>query len=139
MSAADSERRVSAAYRLKHDLGKAIRWNAPRERESSPAELRARLERDLLAARDGPNGPLSAVEVFDGWMAQESGHFRRGTAAGDRLARIAAAVDFLRDRLPRLGELDSGELGEVDDAAIVVAEESRALWRDVMSESARPS
>ena len=51
----------AAAFRLKHDLGKAVRWNAPAVREADTETLRRRLGRDLLETRVGTDGrPRSA-------------------------------------------------------------------------------
>ena len=44
-------RRKTAAFRLKHDVGKALRWSAPEERETDAVALRARLAADLYEAR----------------------------------------------------------------------------------------
>lgn len=133
MALPDHERLASAAFRLKHDLGKAVRWSAPGSRETDPEELRARLGRDLLATRVGPSGSRSAVEIFDAWMSADGGLFLTRPADAPRLARISSAIDVLRERLPRLSELGFEELSLLDDAALVLQEESRALWRDVAS------
>ena len=45
IASVNREPMTSAAFRLKHDLGKAVRWNAPVRRETSPDDLRRRLAR----------------------------------------------------------------------------------------------
>ena len=115
----------SAAFRLKHDLGKAVRWNAPARREKDPESLRRRLGRDLLETRVGPDGrPRSAVEVYEGWLSREGTLF-----AAAQLSAISEAVDAIRRRLPRLTELGWNDLVALDDASLRIQEEARALWR----------
>lgn len=133
----DRDALASAAFRLKHDLGKAVRWNAPIWRETSPDELRRRLGRDLLETRVGPDGVTrSAVQIFDAWLSAEGVRFRSDPELGARVARISAAVDVLRSRLSRLSELPWDELVALDDSSVVISEEARALWRETMSSSA---
>ena len=66
-------RRKTAAFRLKHDVGKALRWSAPEEREADPAALRARVlepaasaEPELLSAGTAPpsSGPLQGEDRY---------------------------------------------------------------------------
>ena len=124
----DREPIASAAFRLKHDLGKAVRWNAPARRETSPDDLRRRLMRDLIETRVGADGRVrSAVEIFDAWLSAE------GSAFASRIGRLSSAVDILRPRLSRLNELSWDELVALDEATLVISEESRALWREAIS------
>jgi hypothetical protein len=119
----------AAAFRLKHDLGKAVRWNAPAVREADTETLRRRLGRDLLETRVGPDGrPRSAVEVYEAWLAREGTLF-----AGDRLSAMSEAIDAIRRRLPRLAELGRNDLVALDDASLRIQEEARALWRDTVA------
>jgi hypothetical protein len=119
----------AAAFRLKHDLGKAVRWNAPSVREADPEELRRRLGRDLLETRVGPEGRTwSAVEVYEGWLSREGTFF-----ATSRLAAMSEAIDAIRRRLPRLAELGWKDLVALDDASLRIQEEARALWRDAVA------
>jgi hypothetical protein len=118
----------AAAFRLKHDLGKAVRWNAPSSREKDAESLRRRLHRDLLETRVGPDGRMrSAVEVYETWLAREGALF-----AAARLSAMSEAIDAIRRRLPRLAELGWNELVALDDAALRVQEEARALWREAI-------
>lgn len=119
----------AAAFRLKHDLGKAVRWNAPSSREKDAESLRKRLRRDLLETRVGPDGRArSVVEVYEAWLAQEGTLFE-----ATRLAAMSEAVDAIRSRLPRLAELGWSDLVALDDASLRIQEEARALWRDAVA------
>ena len=119
----------AATFRLKHDLGKAVRWNAPSRREKDPEVLRRRLGRDLLETRVGADGrPRSAVEVYEAWLARD------GTLFGpSRLSAMFEAIDAIRRRLPRLADLGWNELAALDDASLRLQEEARALWRDAVA------
>jgi hypothetical protein len=129
----DSQRLVSAAFRLKHDLGKAVRWNAASVREGDPDALRRRLERDLLRTRTRGDREETAVEVFDRWMA-ENGALYRGLARSEQsLARVREAVDAIRDLLPRIAGLDPDQLVALDEASLRLAAECREFWREVVS------
>jgi hypothetical protein len=130
----DSERLASAAFRLKHDLGKAVRWNAPARRERNPEALRLRLAKDLLETRVGPDGRArGAVEIFDSWMSEEGALFRSAPDAFARLTRMSEAIAGIRRRLPRLSELGWNDLVALDEAALLLFEETRALWREALS------
>ena len=119
----------AAAFRLKHDLGKAVRWNAPSVREADPEKLRRRLGRDLLETRVGPDGkPRSAVAVYEAWRAREGALFTES-----RLSAMSEAIDAIRRRLPRLADLGWDELVALDDASLRIQEEARALWRDTVA------
>jgi hypothetical protein len=124
---------VSAAFRLKHDLGKAVRWNAPTGREGDPEALRRRLERDLLRTRTGGDRDASAVEVFDSWMAKDGSLFQGLARYEQRLNRVREAIEAVRALLPRLSELGSDELVALDEASVRLEKESNGLWRDVVS------
>ena len=125
----DPEDLRAAAFRLKHDLGKAVRWNAPSVREADPEKLRNRLGRDLLETRVGPDGRArSAVEVYEAWLSREGALF-----TASRLSAMSAAIDAIRRRLPRLADLGWDELVALDDASLRIHEEARALWRDAVA------
>ena len=132
--APDPERLASAAFRLKHDLGKAVRWNAPGRRERSTEVLRRRLAKDLLETRTGPDGRArSAVEVFDAWMSEDGALFRSEPGCSTRIARMAEAIGEIRRRLPLLPGLGWEELVTLDEASLVLSEETRALWRETVA------
>ena len=134
--------RRGAAARLRHDLGKAVRFSATPAGEATSAALRRRLAADLLAARSGPDETLDAVAVFDRWWRSEGALFGPGsgsppaTAATACLARIREAVEIMRELLPRLDALADDELRELDSAARVVDAETRALRDAVAREDA---
>jgi hypothetical protein len=129
----DSESLVSAAFRLKHDLGKAVRWNAPASRESDPEALRRRLEWDLAGTRTGAGGDASAVAVFDAWQIGDGSIFRGLARYEQRLNHVREAVDVVRMLLPRLSELGWDDLVSLDDVSLRLQEETQNLWRDVVS------
>jgi hypothetical protein len=129
----DRERLASAAFRLKHDVGKAVRWSAPAVAEGNPEALRRRLEIDLQRARVGPEGAQSAVQVFDVWMSEDGPLFLSEPGWMLRITRMSEAIEKIRARLTHLSGLDRKGLDVLDEATIVLDEESRALWRDVVS------
>jgi hypothetical protein len=127
----DAEALKAAAFRLKHDLGKAIRWSAPAVRESDPEALRRRLGRDLLETRVGPDGRArSAVELFEAWMADEGALFPAKAGASAHLTRISAAIVMIRRSIADLERLGWDDLVALDEACRVVQDETRALWRE---------
>jgi hypothetical protein len=127
-------RRLDAASRLRHDLGKAVRLSAPAAGSREGAEaLRARLIADLLETRAAARETLDAAAVFDRWVAADGPLLEADAACAARLARIRAAIDSMRARLPRLRSISLGEaeLRELDAAARVVDEETRALREEL--------
>jgi hypothetical protein len=133
--AVDRERLSSAAYRLKHDLGKAVRWNASGAREADSEALRRRLETDLLATRIGPEGRKTAVEIFEVWLSEEGSLFRSTPRWAARLDRLSETVESIRAPLARLSDLGRDELVALDEATLVLQDETRALWQDVIATS----
>jgi hypothetical protein len=130
----ETEAVKAAAFRLKHDLGKAIRWSAPAVRETDPEALRRRLGRDLLETRVGPDGRVrSAVEVFEAWLADEGALFPATPGPSARLTRISAAIETIRRGVADLGGLSWEDLVALDEACRVVQDETRALWRESVS------
>lgn len=129
----DRERLLSAAFRLKHDLGKAVRWSAPSRRERDAESLRRRLAADLSRTRTVAGRTQNAVELFDTWRSEEADAFRPAPPWAERLERIAEAVDTVRARLPRLEELELAELHLLDEASLRIQQETRGLWRDVVA------
>ena len=119
----DDDRRRAAAKRLRHDLGRYIRFWAPEHIEAETEALRERLARDVLSTRSGPDGVRSAVEVFDDWMAEEGPLFE----PSDALRRLRAAIEELRDVSRRLPELGRSELERLDALTTVIAEATRKL------------
>ena len=127
-------RRLDAASRLRHDLGKAVRLSAPRagSRETTEA-LRGRLIADLLETRSSGRETLDAAAVFDRWFASDGALLASEPASAARVDRIRAAVDAMRPRLPRLRSITLGEadLRELDAAARVIDDETRALREEL--------
>lgn len=123
----DLPRLRASARRLRHDLGKAVRFSAPGRREESEEELRGRLRADLLRTRSGPSGVMSAPRVFDAWLAAEGEGFSAIPALARRVAAISASIEEIRDLLRRLDDVSRDELVRLDEAALRVAEECRAL------------
>lgn len=118
----------SAAFRLKHDLGKAIRWNAPAVRESDTEALRSRLKRDLLETRSTPSGVRNAVEVFDAWSREES-RYLSGPEYETELDALRMAIDGMSPALEQLETLDAKGLKALDDVSAAVADRCRTLHR----------
>jgi hypothetical protein len=127
----DPEAVKAAAFRLKHDLGKAIRWSAPTVRETDPETLRRRLVRDLLETRVGADGRArSAVEIYEVWLSDEGALFPATSGASAHLTRISAAIETIRRCVADLGGLSWEDLVALDEACRVVQDETRALWRE---------
>ena len=129
----DSQRLVSAAFRLKHDLGKAVRWSAPAERENDPAALARRRERDLLRTRRRNGVDESAIVVFDAWLAEEGPLFAGLARYEQALVGVREAIDAIRALPGGFSELGADELLRIDDLCLQVQEACHALWRDVVS------
>jgi hypothetical protein len=98
-------RRKTAAFRLKHDIGKALRWSAPDERETNMDELRARLRRDLLSRTNGGGASRDARESFFEWKREEGPLFPVGDPDLEAVERAMAVVGRLSPRLA--GELSA--------------------------------
>jgi hypothetical protein len=126
----DAGRLREAAGRLRHDLGKYVRFSAAAAREVGTEALRERLRADLLATRSGPSGTMTAVEVFDSWQAEEGRGFPADGPLGEGLRRIAGAVEMVRELAPRLAGLRREELERLDEATLVIARETRLLERE---------
>jgi hypothetical protein len=119
--------RARAAARLRHDLGRYIRFWAPETLETDTEALRERLIRDVLSTRSGPSGTIPAADVFDAWLAEEGSHFEDGSAA---LTDIRQGIDALRGLAARLPELQRAELEELDGLTRSIAEGCRRLSRE---------
>jgi hypothetical protein len=122
--------RRAAALRLKHDLGKYVRFSAPKEPERSVEALRKRLALDLLATRRTDEETLSAVALFDRWEA-EDGSLVSGDGLDEEVSAIRDAIGTMRVLLPGLGSLEEPGLRRLDEASRVVSERCVALWKRV--------
>lgn len=125
----DDVRRAAAA-RLQHDLGRYIRFWAPEEMETDTEALRARLTRDVLSTRSGPDGSVPAADIFEQWLADE-GHLFRGAGDAATLGRLRASIGQVRALAARLPELTRPELLELDRFTRTIAEDCRGLVRSV--------
>ena len=119
----NADRRRDAANRLRHDLGRYIRFTAPRELETETEALRERLARDVLATRAEPGRVVAAAAIFDQWLAEEGSLFEGSHA----VRRLAAAVGELRGLAGRLSELGRVELERLDELTRLIAAECRTL------------
>jgi hypothetical protein len=115
-----------AASRLRHDLGKAVRFSAPEAIEKDTDALRARLARDVGAAREGPDAPRSAAAIFDAWSAASAGLFRAGPGA-EALRRLGRAIEEMRPLAARVLELPRPDLERLDALTREIARECREL------------
>ena len=95
-------RRKTAAFRLKHDVGKAVRWSAPEEKERDLEELRGRLRRDLLSRPSGGGASRDVLEIFLEWKREEGPLFHGADPDLEALERAMAEVASLAPRLASL-------------------------------------
>src|SRR5512135_1293958 len=94
-------RRKTAAFRLKHDVGKALRWSAPETRETDAAALRARLAADLLAPVRASGAPAKrdVLQIFLEWKREEGSMF---SSDDPDLRAIEDAMGVVARLAPRL-------------------------------------
>src|SRR5664279_1804709 len=86
-------RRKTAAFRLKHDIGKAVRWSAPEAREKKIGELRMRLGRDLLSRASGGGAKEDVLKIFFEWKREEGPQFASNDADLLALDRAMEALE----------------------------------------------
>src|SRR5271169_2914206 len=123
-------RRKSAAFRLKHDVGKALRWSAPEERETNPDELRARLVADLLPRPRGGRAGRDVLESFFEWKREEGPLF----ASGDPdLEAVEQAMTVVRRLTPGLRSFKEpfSSLLALDEACLEASRACTAFYRRV--------
>ena len=121
-------RRKSAAFRLKHDVGKALRWSAPEEREKDVEALRARLVADLLPRTRGGGAGRDVLESFLEWKREEGPLFPADDPDLRTLTDAMAVVARLVSRLP---SLDDSSLLSLDEACVQASRTCTALYRRV--------
>lgn len=131
MPTARDESRKRAATRLKHDLGKYVRFSAPETRETEAGALRERLGRDLRETRKTAEATLDAPAVFAVWLEDDGGLF---TSA--ELDAITRPLSRVAELLPRLEALDLAGLVALDEAAAEVATACFAFHRLVSADVA---
>lgn len=130
-------RRRAAAFRLKHDLGKYIRFNAP-EMKETVEDLRARLQLDLLSTRRKGSTAQSAVDVFFEWKKEEGGVFEeapRDAAALATISEIQALVETVGRLLPSLLTFEEKQLHDLDRLSLDVNRLCLHLWKESISVS----
>lgn len=133
-------RRKTAAFRLKHDVGKALRWSAPEEREKDPAALRARLAADLLPRATDAGAKRDVLKSFLEWKREEGSMFDSGDADLQALEIAMATVARLASRLLSLEESSSSSsvslssLQSLDDACVEASRACTAFYRRVAVE-----
>jgi uncharacterized protein YicC (UPF0701 family) len=113
----------SAAFRLKHDVGKAVRWSAPEELEQDDEALRRRLAADLE----------EASSAFDRWRQQEGALFAGTESWAARIERLRDAVTRARRAVPNLASLQHQELEDLDRATTSIQEQCGQLYREVVA------
>ncbi len=130
-------RRKTAAFRLKHDVGKALRWSAPEERETDAAALRARLAADLLPRAKGGSAERDVLKSFFEWKREEGSMFPAGDPDLETLERAMAVVERLAPGFSSsLGEssLSLSSLVALDNACLEASRACTALYRRVAVE-----
>ncbi len=130
-------RRKTAAFRLKHDVGKALRWSAPEEREKDAASLRKRLAADLFPRATGAGVKRDVLQSFLEWKREEGAMFEAGdpdlATIGRAVDRIAAARPLLRS-LEESSSLSLSSLLALDDACLEASRACTAFYRRVAVE-----
>jgi hypothetical protein len=141
-------RRKTAAFRLKHDIGKAVRWSAPDAREKDMEELRGRLRRDLLSRASGGAASGDVLRIFFEWKREEGPLFSaddpdlqaldRAMAAVERHAACLFPFKESSSSLPSLSPseakyspLSESDLLALDDACLAASRACTAFYRRV--------
>jgi hypothetical protein len=120
-------RRKSAAFRLKHDVGKALRWSAPDVREADAEALRMRLASDLLPSGGGP-ARRNVLQSFLEWKREEGTIFPEADPDLSALSTAVASIDRL---LPALFTLEEKQLLELDEATLDASRHATSFYRRV--------
>ncbi len=139
-------RRKSAAFRLKHDVGKALRWSAPEERETSPDELRARLVADLLPRTRGGRASEDVLKIFLEWKREEGPSFPADDPDLQTLDRAMSDLERLASNLfpfkesssspsssseNKISSLSEFSLVSLDEACLEASRACTAFYRRV--------
>lgn len=130
-------RRKSAAFRLKHDVGKALRWSAPEEREKSPDELRARLVADLLPRTKGGGANRDVLKIFFEWKREEVPLFAADDPDLRALDRAMATIERLVADLFPFKESSSSESLSSESKYSPLSESSLSSLDDACLDAAR--
>jgi len=121
-------RRKSAAFRLKHDVGKALRWSAPEEREEDAGALRARLVADLLPRTRGGGAGRDVLESFFEWKREEGPMY---SSDDPDLQALSAAMAIIERLVSRLPSLEESSLLSLDEACLEASRACTAFYRRV--------
>ena len=141
-------RRKTAAFRLKHDIGKAVRWSAPEEREMDVEKLRGRLRRDLRSRANGGGAREDVLKIFFEWKREEGPLFSAGDPDLQALDRAMAAVERHAARLfpfkesssslspseAKYSPLSESDLLALDEACIEATRACTAFYRRIAVE-----
>lgn len=127
-------RRKTAAFRLKHDVGKALRWSAPEEREKDAASLRKRLAADLLPPASGGGAKGDVLKIFFEWKREEGPMFASDDPDLQALEDAMAIVARLAPRLSTLEEIPLASLSSLDSACVEASRACTAFYRRVAVE-----
>jgi hypothetical protein len=127
-------RRKTAAFRLKHDVGKALRWSAPEERETDSAALRARLAADLLPRATDAGAKQDVLKSFFEWKREEGSMFDSSDADLQALEEAMATVARLAPDLLSLKEISFSSLQSLDSACLEASRACTAFYRRVAVE-----
>jgi hypothetical protein len=122
-----SSKTAEAAARLRHDLGKYIRFSAPETRETDTDALRQRLRADVVTTRRTAAGARSAAQVFEQWRSEEAELFPAGGALAEMVERLGRTIEEIRWLCAEIGSLDRPGLERLDALTLTVAKECRAL------------
>lgn len=130
-------RRKSAAFRLKHDVGKALRWSAPEKREEDPDEMRARLVADLLPLARGGGANRDVLKIFFEWKREEGPLFAADDPDLRALDRAMAAIERLVPDLFPFKESSSSESFSSESKYSPLSESSLLSLDDACLDAAR--
>jgi hypothetical protein len=124
-------RRKTAAFRLKHDVGKALRWSAPEEREKDAAALRERLASDLLPRASGGGSDRDVLRNFFEWKREEGTMFASGDPDLAVVERAMAAIAAARPALLLLEGISFSSLLSLDAECHHASRACTAFYRRV--------
>jgi hypothetical protein len=147
-------RRKTAAFRLKHDVGKALRWSAPDDREADAGPLRARLAADLLPVHRPHTGggppTRDVVERFFEWKKEEGPMFGADDPELQAIERAIETIAAGRAQLlsgdtprpagppslssPSRQSLSLSSLVALDDACLEASRACTAFYRRIAVE-----
>lgn len=127
-------RRKTAAFRLKHDVGKAVRWSAPEERETNAAALRKRLAADLVPRSKGGGASRDVLKHFYEWKRESRPSFSADDPDLRALERAIASLERLVPRLLSPEEISLSSLVSLDEACLEASRACTAFYRRVAVE-----